>query len=149
MTTPAGAAVEIRTFQVTIPAGTAQSAPVTTDIAFPSRVVQAVTWKVPPGPSGLMGWRLTMSGGNAVLPTGGGWVVADDQSDTWPVTNQPDSGAWEVTGYNTDIYDHSVYLTFQLALVPAPGSSVTLAPLSSLQAVPDAAAVTPASVAGS
>lgn len=122
MTTPAAGAVEIRTFQVTIPAGTAQSAPQTTDVPFPSRIVQAVTWKVPPGPSGLMGWRLTMSGGNAVLPTGGGWVVADDQTDTWPLADQPDSGAWEVTGYNTDVYDHTVYLTFLLATVPVPAA---------------------------
>lgn len=120
MTTPA---VEVRSFVATIPAGTPVSAPVTVDVSFPPRTVVGVHWKVPPGPSGLMGWRLTMSGGNAVVPTGGGWVIADNESDTWPLTGQPDSGAWEVTGYNTDVYDHSVYVDFLLALTavaPAP-----------------------------
>lgn len=131
MTTPAA---EIRSFAVTIPAGTAQASPVTIDVSFPPRTVIGVSWKVPPGPSGLMGWRLTMSGGNAVVPTGGGWIIADDQAGTWPLIDQPDSGAWEVTGYNTDIYDHAVYLDFLLDLIgqaPAPAALPSNASLSS------------------
>lgn len=104
---------------MTIPAGTPLLSPVTSDVSFPTRVVTGVHWKVPPGPSGLMGWRLSMSGGIAVIPTGGGWVVTDDDSDTWPLTGQPDSGGWQLTGYNTDVYDHAVYLDFLLDLVPA------------------------------
>ena len=126
MTTPA---VEVRTFAVTIPAGTPETAPVTQDIFMPVREVTSVGWKVPPGPSGLMGWRLTMSGGTAVIPTGGGWVVADDQDDTWPLQDLPDSGAWEVTGYNTGAFPHTVYLTFLLDLVT--GEAVTTPQLAS------------------
>ena len=85
MSTPA---VEIRSFAVTIPTGTTQSAPYTQDIFFPARIVTGVHWKVPRGPSGLMGWQLTMSGGNAVIPAGGGWIITDDDSDTWPLTGQ-------------------------------------------------------------
>lgn len=58
-----------------------------------------------------------MSGGQAVLPTNGTFIVTDAHADIWPVINQPDSGQWEVTGYNTDIYDHTVYLDFFLDLV--------------------------------
>lgn len=135
VTTPAiTGAVEIRSFKVTIPAGTAAAAPVTTDVSFPPRVVSAVHWKVPPGPSGLMGWRLTMSGGNAVIPTGGGWVITDNDSDTWPLAGQPDSGAWEITGYNTDIYDHSVYVDFLLELATPAAAPVTLAANAELSA---------------
>jgi hypothetical protein len=64
-----------------------------------------------------MGWQLSMSGGTAVIPTGGGYIITDNDSATWPLTGQPDGGSWEVTGYNTDIYDHSVYLQFLLTLV--------------------------------
>lgn len=146
MTTPAAAA-EIRSFAPVIPAGTPQSAPVTVNLAFPPRLVQAVTWQVPPGPSGLMGWRLTMSGGNAVIPVGGGWIVADNRSGSWPLTGMPDSGAWELTGYNTDVYDHAVYLEFLLGLIPVPAATVQLATPAALSPVPDAAAFTPAAAA--
>lgn len=126
MTTPPAA--EVRAFAVPIPARTPVSAPVTIDVFFPPRIVTAVRWRVPPGPSGLMGWRLTMSGGVAVVPTGGGWIIADNESGTWPLTGQPDSGAWEVTGYNTDIYVHTVYLEFLLDLITAPAASTAQLP---------------------
>lgn len=135
MTTPAAAAAEVRSFAATIPAGTPLSAPVTIDVSFPPRIVQAVTWQVPPGPSGLMGWRLTMSGGNPVIPTGGGWVIADDRTGSWQVTGQPDSGAWEVTGYNTDIYDHTVYLEFAVGITVAPTAVLTLIPAADISPI--------------
>lgn len=135
MTTPAA---EVRSFAVTISAGTPLAAPVTTPVAFPSRTVLAVRWQVPPGPSGLMGWRLTMSGGVPVIPSGGGWIIADDAADTWQVRDQPDSGAWEVTGYNTGTYPHTVYLDFMLepVAVPAAAAVPDLAPAPDLSAVP-------------
>lgn len=139
MSTPA---VEVRSFQVTVPAGTALAAPLVTPITIPARTVIGVHWTVPSGPSGLMGWRLSMSGGQAVIPTGGGWIITDGDSDTWWLANQPDSGAWEVTQYNTDIYPHSVYLDFLLdtiGVTPAPGQMLDSAAIS--QTVPAAVTV--------
>lgn len=146
MSTPAA---EVRSFQVTIPAGTPISAPFTQDIFFPVREVTSVHWKVPPGPSGLMGWRLTMSEGQAVIPTGGGWIIADNTDQTWPLTGQPDSGAWEVTGYNTDIYPHTIYLDFLLDLVSdttAPPVLVANAAVSSPEPVTITTITTPPGV---
>lgn len=105
---------EIRTRAVTIPAGTPITAPVSIDISFPPRIVTAIYWKVPPGPSGLMGWALTIAG-NPVIPRDAGtYIVADGESDTWNLEDYPDQGRWQLTGYNSDIYDHTVYLTFLL-----------------------------------
>ena len=137
MSTPAA---EVRSFAVTIPAGTPQADPVTTQIFFPARDVTGVSWRVPPGPSGLMGWQLTMSGGQVVIPTGGGWIVADDQYDTWPLTGFPDSGYWEVTGYNTGAYDHTVYLDFLLDLVTEAVTSPALV------SIPAGGVTTPATI---
>lgn len=117
MSTPA---VEIRSFAVTIPANTPITAPVTELVAFPPRVVTEIHWRVPPGPVGFMGWKLTMSGGQNLLPVNGTFIVVDNHADQWLVVNQPDGGQWEVTGYNTDIYDHTVYLDFFLDLVGGP-----------------------------
>lgn len=147
MSTPA---VEIRSFAATIPAGTAKGSPVTLSVAFPARVVTEVHWRVPPGPSGLMGWKLTMSNGQAVLPTNGTFIVVNDKGDTWPVVNQPDGGQWEVTGYNTDIYDHTVYLDFFLDLVGQSPAVTTFLPNAALSSPPPVATpvfvTTPAAV---
>lgn len=110
---------EIRTFAVTIPAGTTVAAPFTQDINFPPRVVTGVHWKVPPGPSGLMGWALTIGGSPVIPRQQGSYFVTDNDSDTWQLEGYPDQGQWQLTGYNTDIYDHTVYLDFLLDQISA------------------------------
>jgi len=137
MSTPA---VDIRAVQVTVPAGTAESSPQVTEVFFPPRILTAVHWRVPPGPSGLMGWRLTMSGGTPVIPSAGGWIVADDESAQWAVQDQPDSGRWEIAGYNTDIYDHTVYVTFLLDVITSPSGVIAVPPPSALSSPPGVAA---------
>lgn len=127
-------AQEIREFAVLVPAGTSQAAPLTVDVSFPERVVTSVSWRVPPGPSGLMGWALTSAGAPVIPITPGTYLVADDQSDTWPLQGYLDSGNWQVTCYNTGAYPHTLYLTFLLDLPtaapipvpPPPGSGAGL-----------------------
>lgn len=119
-------ASEVRNFQVTIPAGTAISAPYVADITFPPRVVTAVHWVVPTGPSGLMGWRLSIAGQPVIPRVLGTWVIADNDSDTWQLEGYPDQGQWQLTGYNTGSYDHSVYLDFLLDQISQQQSSPAL-----------------------
>lgn len=133
MSTPA---VEIRSFAVTIPAGTAVASPLISQISFPARVVTEIHWRVPSGPAGNLGWKLTMSNGQAVLPTNGQYIITDDKADVWTVINQPDSGKWEVTAYNTDIYDHTVYLDFFLDLVGQAPTVTTFIPDAALSSPP-------------
>lgn len=109
-------ASEIRSFAVTIPAGTPLTAPVTVPIVFPPRTVVQVDWQVPPGPAGLMGWALTIDGQPVIPRNPGAFIVADARIQSWPLEGYPDQGQWQVTGYNTDIYDHAVYLDFLLEL---------------------------------
>lgn len=119
-------AQEVREFAVLVPHGTAKSAPLVTDVSFPSRTVLAVSWRVPPGPSGVMGWALTSAGAPVIPIQPGTYVVTDNQSATWDLTGYLDSGNWQMTAYNTGLYDHTVYLTFLLDLPgttePAPPS---------------------------
>lgn len=116
---------EWREFAVTVPAGTLKSAPLVTDVSFPARTVLSVSWRVPPGPSGLMGWALTSAGTPVVPIQPDTYIVTDNQADTWPLAGYLDSGNWQVTAYNTGLYDHVVYLTFELdisaaAVIPVP-----------------------------
>lgn len=86
-----------------------------------------------------------MSNGQALLPTNGTYIVTDDHADTWAVVNQPDSGQWEVTAYNTDIYQHTVYLDFFLDLVGQAPDVTTFASNASLSSPPPV--TTPAAIA--
>lgn len=105
---------EVRHFTATIPAGTPLATPATVAIAMPPRIVRSVYWRVPNGPMGQFGWQLAM-GGVKVLPTGGdAFVIANDEHDTWYPDDHPDSGAWQVIGYNTGANPHSVYLAFSV-----------------------------------
>lgn len=111
---------EVRKYTVTVPAGTAITTPQTTPIAFPVRVVRSVDWRIPPGAQGVMGWQLAM-GGVQVVPVGSDtWVIDDGTAGTFVLDGYPDSGAWQVIGYNTGTFPHSVFLTFHLDLVERP-----------------------------
>jgi hypothetical protein len=67
---------------------------------------------------GSLGWRLSM-GKVQVLPdpTTDLWVVADGETGTWSLDDLPDSGAWQVTAYNTGSSSHKVYLEFAVDVI--------------------------------
>lgn len=103
---------EVWDFAVTIPAGTPIAAPLTTPTPMPARVVTAIHWRVPRGSLGLMGWRITSSTAQIIPRQPGGWMIHDGQSGTWELEDMPDSGAYEVTGYNTGTQPHTIYVTY-------------------------------------
>jgi hypothetical protein len=111
---------EVRHFTATFPAGTPSTAPAVVNIGFSIRTVRTIDWRVPPGPAGTVGWRLTMGGVQVVPIRSDPWVIDDGNSGTFTLDGYPDSGAWQVTGYNTGIYAHSVYFVFHLDLVKPP-----------------------------
>jgi hypothetical protein len=135
---------EIRSYQMTVPAGTLITAPSVQAITFPPRVVSGIRWKVPPGPSGLMGWALTIGGSPVIPRVHGTYFVTDNDADTWTLEGYPDQGQWQFTAYNTDIYPHTVYLDFLLdqivttAPMPAqiPSTDLSSAPAVALPSAP-------------
>lgn len=109
-------ALEVQHFTATIPAGTPIATPVTVAIGMPARVVRQIDWRVPNGPMGVFGWQIAMNKVK-VFPSGGDtWVIGNDEHGTWNVEGAPDSGAWQVIGYNTGANPHSVYLAFHVDL---------------------------------
>lgn len=122
-------AAEVRSFQVTVPAGTAAASPQVTSLTMPSRIVRGVRVRIPPGPAGSVGWALGVSG-QPILPwNAGAWIVADDEVIDWPLEGQPTTGAWELRAYNTGRWDHTLYLTFQLDPLSRLGPATLTAPL--------------------
>jgi len=119
-------ASEVYSFQVTIPAGTAITAPFRQSLTIPVRKIDTLEIVVPPGPSGLMGFAITMGGINVMPIQSGQYIVTDDQKITWPIDNLPTSGAWQLSGYNTDVWPHSVYIWFLVDQVPRAGQGALL-----------------------
>ena len=105
-------ATSVTALTATVPAGTPKGSPVTIGLAINPSVVNKIRWRVPPGPRGNLGWNLSMGGVQVLPDVSGEYVVADDEYDDWEIAGLPDSGAWQLTGYNTGAYDHTVYLYF-------------------------------------
>lgn len=122
-------ASEIYAFNISVPAGTPISAPQITALSLPPRTVQAVEWLIPPGPRGLLGFALGSSG-QPTIPYGlGSWIIGDDVDDHWDLTDQIESGAWQVWAYNTGDFRHTVYLRFLLAPLSANAPIIYPSPL--------------------
>jgi hypothetical protein len=105
---------QYRTFAVTIPAGTPIAAPVTRDISFPPFHVDYVEVIIPPGPLGQMGFRIASSRTQWVPWNPGSWIIANDVTKVFNAEGWPDSGDWQIIGYNTGVFDHGIEVTFAL-----------------------------------
>lgn len=116
-------ATQIQTFDVTIPAGTPIAAPVVVDVSFPPMVTEVIHWRVPRGPNGLMGWRLTSGSGQVIPKNTGQWIITDNESATWRLEDLHDSGSWQVTGYNTGTHNHVIRLRFHVSPIGGKGSA--------------------------
>lgn len=135
--------IEVRHFTATIPAGTPLASPATVAIPMPPRVVRSIYWRVPPGPLGLMGWQLAMGGAQVIPVAPDKYVIANGESDTWELDDYPDSGAWQVIGYNTGANPHSVYLAFSVDFPYPRGPALPVLTLRDLSYVPDLSAAGP------
>jgi hypothetical protein len=105
-------ATSVTFFAATVPAGTIPPATATVTLDVGTNTVNAIRWRVPPGPRGNLGWCLAMGSVQVIPDDAGSFIIADDEEDTWQIDNLPDSGAWELIGYNTGSFDHTVYLGF-------------------------------------
>ena len=136
-------AEEIREFAVTVPAGTAITAPLVADISFPVREVVRIDWRIPPGPSGKMGWRLTSAGAPVIPIQPNTYIVTDNQAGEWPLAGYLDSGNWQLTAYNTGVFPHTVYLTFLLDIVGSVDASNQQLPPGGTGVIPGGGTVIP------
>ena len=115
---------------MTIPAGTARAAPASLSVAFSDGIPRRLTITVPPGPSGLLGFQVAQSG-QAIIPrTPGAFVIADDRVIQWDLDGYPDAGRYSIIGYNTDLYDHTLYVEFEVDELTAPARKpLTILPI--------------------
>lgn len=76
--------------------------------------IESLKWRMPHGHAGLVGWAFTDGNGWIVPSTAGEWIVADGDSGDIPPIGLPDSGGFQVTGYNLGAFPHTIFITFHL-----------------------------------
>ena len=114
---------DIQAFSITVNPGGSPTAPQRFPMTMPARIVTHITVVVPPGPRGELGFALGAAGVSVLPSNAGAYIVADYQAIEWDVEDQIESGAWQLTAYNTGLYPHQLQITFQCQLPPAgPGS---------------------------
>jgi len=138
-------ASRVEVFDVTVPAATSIVAPQATALPFDDGVVQRIEILIPPGPSGLVGFRITHSGDTVIPHDRSKWIIADDDTLKWDVENYPTGSAWGFTAYNLDIYDHTLYLRFFVVEtatnVAPPVPILYIAPIASSEIEPESVEV--------
>lgn len=107
-------AERLETPRVTIPAGTAITAPVTIPLTFLEGVVTQVDVQVPTGWNGLVGFRIAHSLTQLIPYNPGDWVVVNGVFLQWPLRAFPTGQKWSVQAYNQGLFDHVLQLIFHL-----------------------------------
>jgi hypothetical protein len=110
-------ALRILQYAATIPAGTPKTAPRTTTFPLDNWEVEAVELEVPPGASGLMGFYVANNGVQWVPQPAGTWLVWNDVLLRYPLEGQPNASGWQVVGYNTGVFPHTVTVRFHVVEV--------------------------------
>lgn len=108
---------EVHEYLVTVPAGTPASAPLVQATTLPVRVVRSIAWRFPAGCGGLVGFYISMGKVQVHPLPAGTFVVGDNTSGSWTLEDQPDSGAWQVTAYNTGAFPHTLQIRYACDLV--------------------------------
>lgn len=105
---------DIRTFTVTVPVGTLESAPQETPLALPLAVVERLDILIPSGHSGETGIALAMSGTQVIPHEESNWIVGNGSEISFPLEDYPESGDWSALAFNADVFEHSFHLRFLL-----------------------------------
>lgn len=116
----------IQSYPVTTPANTLASAPQSTLIQFSPGTVTQIDIKVPPGPSGNLAINVNSGGNNYIPVNSNAFLFPDDDDLVFRLSAAPNSGNWTIIAYNTDVWDHTFYVTFHVEdnlTAPVAGSS--------------------------
>jgi len=108
---------EVKRFAITVPAGTSQAAPITQPTTFEPRIVRRIEWVFPPGCNGLVGILFSMNQIPVIPLPSGTFIIESAVTGGYDVTGQPDSGAWQVTAFNTGANPHTIQVSYHADLI--------------------------------
>lgn len=108
-------------FAPTIPAGTPIANPVTRALLTVDLLVRQIDIQVPPGPRGTVGIQLTTAGLQVWPVVTGTWFVTDNRTFTFIPPEDTPVSQWNLTGYNTGQYPHTIQIVFYADPLPSAG----------------------------
>lgn len=113
--------------KITVPAGTLSSAPLSTDVSFDQGTVTRVEIVIPDGHAGLTGLALQQAQQQIIPEDAGTWVISNDETIGWDVSDYLNNGNWQTLAYNTDVFDHSFYLRFLIEVIDTTAQAAAVA----------------------
>lgn len=111
---------QVFAFVPTCPPGTPESAPLTINLTMPTREIDSIRIRVPPGHSGCVGWALAAAGQQYIPTPPTSFAIDDNTVIDWALTELIDSGAWQAQMWNIGQYPHSIYVYFTVHVPDAP-----------------------------
>lgn len=136
-------AERVEWFDVSVTAMTAKASAVETNVSFDQGVVERIEITIPDGHAGLTGIRLLQAHTPVIPSTSNAYIIGNDRTLSWDLTNYLDNGGWSVQCFNTDQYDHTFHIAFLVNELSA-GTNLTFTSPSGLVVVGAAPpAVTP------
>lgn len=94
---------------LTVPAGTPASAPVSLTVPVQQGHVGRVQLTIPSGPNGLAGWALLLAGTVVIPYNGESWVIGNDHTYEWVLDRDVNEGQLTINAYNTGTFQHTFY----------------------------------------
>lgn len=123
-------ATRIEAPTLAIPAGTPIAAPVSALLFAQRADIQEIEVRVPPGPSGLVGFSFWHSSRQVIPAIDNTWVITDDETIRWPLAGYSVNPNWTIRAYNLDVYPHTLYVRVLLddsrITVPVPTQLLTI-----------------------
>lgn len=102
----------VSAFALVLPAGNGASTQTKLECPLGWSNVTQIDLVFPPGCLNLVGVQVLFAE-NAVYPIRAStFFVLDDDRLQLPITNQGQSGQWELNGYNQDYYQHTIQVYF-------------------------------------
>lgn len=102
-----------KVYDITVPAGNAVQALQDTPLNLGLCVVERFFVTFPPGCVGLVGVSIFAGGSPAYPNQQGGFFAFDGYTYEQDVSNQINSGQWDIVAYNLDYLDHTIQVIAQ------------------------------------
>lgn len=102
----------VASFDVTVAAGVASTAPTETATTFRPGHLVGLELDIPDGHEGLTGIYFALAHGRAIPETDNAWITGNDEHISWSLAGFLNTGAWSVFTYNRDGFPHTFHIRY-------------------------------------